>query len=320
MARRTQDAVAFVLSGGASLGAIQVGMLRALYEREITPDLIVGTSAGALNGAFIASRPQTVETADELGEVWRGLHRNDAFPLNPVTGLLGFLGIRNHLVPASGLKRLIERHTEHVWLEDLPIPLHVVAVDVITGEELRLSAGSLRDAILASAAIPGVLEPVRWEDRVLMDGGVANNTPISHAVELGARRVYVLPTGHACALEEPPGGALAMALHAVSLLTQRRLIDDIERHRDSARLIVLPPPCPLATQPIDFDHADALIARALADARSFLEDGGEDRPPIRMRVHRHRKTRGETSPRPDADGAWNPALGPRPGTPLRSSS
>src|SRR5215212_5502458 len=287
MGRTRRPTTAFVLSGGASLGAIQVGMLRALYEREIAPDLIVGTSAGALNGAFIASRPQTVETADELAAVWRSLQRGHVFPLNPVTGLLGFLGARDHLVPASGLQRLIERNTEVELLEDLPIPLHVVAVDVITGEELRLSRGPLVDAVLGSAAIPGVLAPVEWGDLTLMDGGVANNTPISHAVELGAQRIYVLPTGHACALENSPKGALALALHAISLLTQRHLIDDVEQHRKNAQLVVLPPPCPLHTQPIDFDHADELIARALSDGREFLDGGGEDRPPIRMRVHRH---------------------------------
>ena len=83
MTRNEQPTVAFVLSGGASLGAIQVGMLRALYERDISPDLIVGTSAGALNGAYIASRPQTVATADSLASIWRDLRRGQAFPLNP---------------------------------------------------------------------------------------------------------------------------------------------------------------------------------------------------------------------------------------------
>jgi NTE family protein len=120
-----------------------------------------------------------------------------------------------------------------------------------------------------------------------MDGGVANNTPISHAVELGAERIYVLPTGHACSLDEPPRGALAMALHAISLLTHRRLIDDIERHRADAHLIVMPPPCPLNIQPIDFAHADELIDVGLLDAREFLDGGGETREPIRMRMHRH---------------------------------
>jgi NTE family protein len=287
MARNEHPTVAFVLSGGASLGAVQVGTLRALYERDIAPDVIVGTSAGALNGAFIASRPQTTATADALAAVWRGLRRGQVFPLNPLTGLFGFLGTRDHLVPDSGLRRLIAHHVEVERLEAMPIPLHVVAVDIVSGEELRLSRGPVLDAVLASAAIPAVLPPVPWGDRALVDGGVANNTPISHAVELGAERIYVLPTGHACQLDEPPRGALAMALHAISLLTHRRLVDDIERHRGDSDLIVLPPPCPLNIQPIDFAHADKLIDLALLDARAFLDPGREGRPPIRMRTHRH---------------------------------
>ena len=243
---------AFVLSGGASLGAIQVGMLRALYERGVAPEMIVGPSAGAINGAFIASRPQTLGTADALGAIWRGLRRGQVFPINPVTGLLGFLGSRDHLAPDSGLRRLIAPHVECALLEQMPIPLHVVAVDVITGEERRLSRGPVVDAVLASSSVPGVLPPVCWEDTALMDGGVANDTPISHATELGAQRIYVLPTGHSCALEQAPRGALTMALNAASLLTHRRLIDDIEKRRNDASLIVLPPPCPLSIQPTDF--------------------------------------------------------------------
>jgi NTE family protein len=285
--RHRHEKTAFVLSGGASLGAIQVGMLRALYECGIEPGLIVGTSAGALNGAFIASRPQTPATADALGDIWRSLRRGQVFPLNPITGLFGFLGARDHLVPASGLERLLERHVERDSLEAMPIPLHVVAVDVTSGEEVRLSEGPVTEAVLASAAIPAVLPPVTWGDRTLVDGGVANNTPISHAIDLGAERIYVLPAGHACALEEAPSGALAMALHAISLLAHRRLTDDIERHRSDARLIVLPPPCPLRIQPIDFGRADELIAEALFDARRFLRRGGESRPAIRMQVHEH---------------------------------
>jgi NTE family protein len=279
--------VAFVMAGGASLGAIEAGMLRALYEREIVPDFIVGTSAGALNAAFVASRPQTVATADALADVWRGLRRGEVFPLNPLTGLLGFLGARDHLVPASGLRRLISRYLEVERLEQMSVPLHVVAVDVISGEEQRLSEGPALDAVLASAAIPAVFSPVKWDGRELMDGGVANNTPISHAVELGAREIYVLPTGHACALEEAPGSSLGMALHALSLLTQRRLIDDIEQHKGDAKLVVLPPPCPLGVPPIDFGHPDLLIDGGYEAASEFLDSGGADRPPIRMRMHRH---------------------------------
>ena len=170
MAGCEQPGVAFVLAGGASLGAIQVGMLRSLYEHGIAPDVIVGTSAGALNGAFIASRPQTVATADALGRIWHELRRGQVFPLNPVIGLLGFVGTRDHLVPDSGLHRLISKHVDRRELGALPIPLHVVAVDVVSGEELRLSDGPVLDAVLASAAVPGVLPPVGWRGRALMDG------------------------------------------------------------------------------------------------------------------------------------------------------
>jgi NTE family protein len=96
------------------------------------------------------------------------------------------------------------------------------------------------DAVLASCAVPGVLQPVAWGDRTLTDGGVANNTPISHGVELGARRIYVLPTGHACTLEEPPRSALGIALHAISLLT-------LHMHRHAARSQVRPEPQPSLT-------------------------------------------------------------------------
>lgn len=285
MAQNTE--VAFVMSGGASLGAIEAGMLRALYQAGIAPDLIVGTSAGALNAAFVASRPQTPSTAEALADVWRGLRRGQVFPLNPLTGFLGFIGTRDHLVPPAGLRRLIGRYLDVERLEQNRIPLHVVAVDVITGEECLLSEGPALEAVMASAAIPAVFPPVAWDGRELMDGGVANNTPISHAVALGARQIYVLATGHACALEEAPRGSLGMALHALSLLTQRRLIDDIEKHQNDAKLVVLPPPCPLGVAPIDFSRADELITRGYEDTRAFLASGGADRPPIHMRMHRH---------------------------------
>jgi len=142
---------AFVLSGGASLGAIQVGMLHALFERGIAPDLIVGTSAGAINGAFIASREPSVATAEALADVWRGLRRGTIFPTNPVTGLLGFLGRSDYLVPDANLRRLIARHVEVDHLEQMSTPLHVVVTDVLTGEELGLSTGPAVDAVLAES-------------------------------------------------------------------------------------------------------------------------------------------------------------------------
>ncbi len=263
---------AFVLSGGASLGSIQAGMLEALYERGIEPDLIVGTSAGALNGAFIAERPQEVETARELGDVWRGLSRGQVFPVNPLTGALGFLGARDHLVPDSGLRRLIRRHTTVDRLEETLVPLHVIATDVLLGAEVRLSEGPLVDAVMASAAIPGVLPAVDWEGRALVDGGVANNAPLSHALELGADEVYVLAAGGPCELDEAPRGALAMLVYATHLLVGRRLAQELTELGERGNVAVLPPPCPLTVQPTDFGHADELIDQARAEARRYLDE------------------------------------------------
>jgi NTE family protein len=263
--------VAFVLSGGASLGAIQVGMLRALAERDIRPDVIIGTSVGAVNGAFLAGRELSVETVEELAGIWRGLRRGRVFPTEPLTGFLGFLGARRNLVPAGALRRLIARHVEHERLEDLPIPLHVIACDVLTGSELRLSSGPLLEAIMASAAIPGIFPPVEWDGRLLIDGGVVNNTPITHALDLRPRHVYVLPTGGPCELTTPPRGALGMLIHATNLLVAQRFVGEATTLTGS-RVTILPPPCPIRVQPTDFDHADDLIARAHDSAGTFLDD------------------------------------------------
>lgn len=266
----TPTTTAFVLSGGASLGAIQVGMLEALYERGITPDLIVGTSVGALNGAFIASRPPTLETIRELGSIWRGLRRTTVFPINPLTGLLGFVGVGSSFVPDGGVRRLIRRHVSAERLQDTIVPLHVVATDVLRGEDIRLSRGPLVDAVLASAAIPGVLPAVEWDGRLLIDGGVSNNAPLSHALELGANRIYVLPTGAPCELEAPPRGAMPMLLYASGLLIGRRLTLDVASCPAGVEVVVLPPPCPLPVQPIDFSHAQMLIDLGRAGARRHL--------------------------------------------------
>ena len=260
---------AFVLSGGASLGAIQVGMLRGLAEQGITPDLIVGTSVGAVNGGWIASRPDA-SGIDALAELWLSLSRKDIFPTHPISGLLGFLGRSSHLVPNSGLRRLLTDQLEFARLEDAPIPFHVVATDVISGTDVLLSSGDAVDAIAASAAIPGIFPPVNINGRDLMDGGVVNNTPLSHAVALGADRVWVLPTGYSCDLPASPQTALTMALHALTMTVNHRLAVDVTRFEQEVELHVIRPLCPVATSGADFSHAAKLIERSHATTREWL--------------------------------------------------
>ena len=223
----TSVPTAFVFSGGASLGACQAGMLEALFERRERPDLLVGTSVGAINAAFVASRPPSVQTARELQRIWRGLRRGHVFPANPVTASLGLLGLRDHSVSAASLRRVLMRHLGVDRLEQADVPLHVVTTDFITGEEMLLTTGPALDAILASAAIPGVFPPIPWGSRVLVDGGIVNNTPISQAVALGADRIIVLPALGAAPLRRAPRGVLAAGVAAVSRALTYRLVEDL---------------------------------------------------------------------------------------------
>ncbi len=258
---------AFVLSGGGNLGAVQVGMLRALHERRIDPDLLFGTSVGALNAAFLAGKPKGI---DELDAVWRSVRRADVFPSRPLGGILAVFGRRSHLVPPDGLRKLLRANLAYTDLEDAALPIVVVATAVADGSEVLISKGNAVDAVAASAAIPGVFPSVRIDGRDLMDGGVANNTPISCAIEAGASTVYVLPTGFACALDKPPRSALAMALHSVTLLIQQRLMADVARYQDEFDLRVIPPLCPINVSPIDFGHSGELARRSYEATTAWL--------------------------------------------------
>ncbi len=261
--------VAVVLSGGANLGAVHVGMLHALIEADVHPDLIVGTSVGAINGAYMSSR-WDLDGVDGLDDVWTGMRRSTVFPTRLLGGFLGFVGQRDHLVPPDGLRRLISRHSEFERLEDAPIPLHVVATNLLTGLDRLLSSGPTVTTVLASSAIPAVFPPVLIDGTPYMDGGVVNNTPISHAVDLGADEIWILPAGIACGLDEAPTSALAIALQAVSVLINRRLQRDISEFEDRCDLRVVPPLCPVMVSPSDFGRARELIDRAYVSTADWL--------------------------------------------------
>jgi NTE family protein len=269
--RPKRPLTAFVLGGGASLGALQVGMLRALYERRIVADMFVGTSIGALNAAFVASRAQTQETVDELARAWRGLRREDVFPVSVRTLVGGLAGQRDHLVSNHALRRKVSRYIEFDDLSEASVPVHAVAFDVIEGCEVLLSEGPAVEAIAAATALPGVFPPVAMAGRRLIDGSVVNNTPISHAVSLGAERIYVLPAQERWhPLRAAPRGALDSAIQALGALVDGRLRADLARYASEAELVVLPSPNSLEVQPTDFSHAETLIAEATVASRAVL--------------------------------------------------
>ncbi len=263
---------AFVLAGGGSLGAVEAGMLRALVAEGEVPDLIVGASAGAINGVYFASDPTAAGVA-KLESIWRGLKRRDIFPVS-LAGVLGIFRRRDYVVDSAGLRLLLERHLPLRLLEETAIPIHVVASDLITGEEVLLSSGAAVEAILASTAIPGVFPAVKINGKLLVDGGVANNTPITAAIRLGAQRIIVLPTGFACALKHVPRGSVARAMHALSLVVARQLVHDIERFASVVELHVIPPLCPVDASPYDYAACGSLIERAAENTHRWLGEGG----------------------------------------------
>jgi NTE family protein len=279
---------ALVLAGGGSFGAIQVGMLHSLVTHGVCADMVVGSSVGSLNGAYYAGNP-TLKGIEDLGTIWRGLRRRDVFPVS-WTAMLGFLVRRNFLAEPRGLRTLIENNLTYRNLEEAKIPIHIVATDILTGGTVVLSKGSAAQAIIASAAIPVVFPPVRFEDAYLVDGAISSNTAVKVAVDQGARRLIVLPTGYACARSEPPDGAVASALHALTLLIARQLLSELkELDGSSIEYFVLPPLCPLTGSPYDFSQTDALIDRAIKSTDAWISEGGLERPNVhaQLSVHKH---------------------------------
>lgn len=262
---------AFVFAGGGSLGAIQVGALRELARAGERPDFVVGASVGALNACYYAARPDAEGIAG-LEAVWRGLKRNDVFPLT-LRGALGWFGGGGSLFESAALRSLIERHLPLRNLEDAPIPAHVVATN-LSGAPVCLSRGHAVDAVLASAAIPIAFPSVHIGEDHLMDGAIAGNTPILTAAELGASRIIVLQTGYACSIEGPPKGAVARGMHALTLLIANQMERDLRLLDGKVDVHVAPHLCPLDVSPFNFDHSASLIERAALHTRSWLEHGG----------------------------------------------
>jgi NTE family protein len=288
MGTATPSTTAFVLAGGGSLGAVQVGMLKALDRGGMVADFVVGASVGAINAAYYAASPD-VDGIARLERIWLRLGRADVFPFSMLGTALCLFGRRDHLAFPQRLQALLEAELPYRRLEDARLPCHVVATDMLDGTEVRLSSGDVAQALLASAAIPAVFPAVTIDGRPMMDGGIASNTPISAAYALGATRVIVLPTGLPCALKSPPRGAIAIALHALNLLSMRQLLADVDRFADRCELLVVPPLCPLGANTYDFTRTAELIRRADAETHLWLEGGMRDRDPRwALAPHRHR--------------------------------
>lgn len=186
---------AFVLGGGGVLGAVEVGMLRALLERGIVPDQVLGTSIGALNGALLAQDP-TLAVVDRLGELWRGAAQSRrVYGDRPLRTVRRALTTRTHVYSAKPLTQLLADELGDVTFADLAVPLQVCAASIERAAEHWFDSGPVVDAVVASAAVPGLLPPARVGDEHFLDGGIVNSIPVGRAVRTGATRVFVLQVG-----------------------------------------------------------------------------------------------------------------------------
>jgi NTE family protein len=230
---------AFVLGGGGVLGAAEVGMLQALLERKIVPDLIVGSSVGALNGALIAADP-TLATVDRLVKVWTGLSDRGVFG-GSVLGQLGTLARHGtHLHSNEGLRQLIEADLGSRAFSDLTVRFQCVAASIERATATWFSSGTVAPAVLASCAVPGLLPPVEIDGQHYVDGGLVRSVPIGRAAELGATRIFVLHVGRLEKPLKPPTRPWQVALVAFEIARRHQFGEELAGLSDAVEVHILP--------------------------------------------------------------------------------
>lgn len=271
---RRRPRVAVVLSGGGNLGAIQVGQLKALVERGIRPDLVLGCSIGALNGVAFAADP-TIQGVATLEAIWREMQAEPdalmpgSWVPNPVT----LVRKGQALHPSDGLRRTIFRFLgDRRFFEELEVAFQCVATDVDATTETWFEGGELVEPILASAALPAVYPMVTIAGRRYLDGGVLNNVPISRAAELGARKIYVLHVGLHGKPNPTVKRPIDAALVAYWIARNGRFARDLASVPSSIETVVLPPGQRPELRFDDFTRTDELIEQGYDNAVRYLDD------------------------------------------------
>jgi NTE family protein len=269
---------AFVLGGGGALGAHEVGMLQALFSAGVKPDLVVGASVGAINGAVVAADP-TQRAVEELTGLWTGLGRAGVFSgsLWERIGTIARSG--THVYPAEPLRRLLAEHLPADRMEDLSLPFQCVAAGIELAAERWFSKGPLVDAVVASCSVPGLLPPVRIGGEHFVDGGLVNSIPVGRAVSLGAKNVYVLQVGRIETPLSPPRYPWQVAMVCFEIARRHQFARDMADLPRDVTVHVLPsgassdewaPARQLRHR--DFARTAERIGRAYEASARYLED------------------------------------------------
>lgn len=282
LAQRRKDRTAFVLSGGGPYGALQVGMLKALLESGVKPDLVVGTSAGAMNAAFVAIDPTPAGVA-RLERIWRSIGDEDLFPgARNKRNWARLLMRGNRVFDNGGLAAIIQHHLgPDVSFEDAAIPLSIVAAELDSGAERVFTTGRLLEPLLASAAMPSIWPPVEIEGKLYMDGGVVNSVPVAPAIAQGASKLYVVNCSARRQEKRPLVRPVDHLLHAFMISRTQRYEMERESLAAKAELIDIPTPVLDFTVPFtSLAFTGQLIDLGYAQAQRFLAGHpGTSEPP-----------------------------------------
>jgi NTE family protein len=270
--------VAFVLGGGGHLGAAEIGMLHALLERDVHPDLIVGTSVGALHGAMVAAEP-TIASVEKLEAAWGELAELGVLGSSWLTDASSLLRTRTHVRSHEPLRRLAGRLLGVETFEQLAVPFQCVAACIERAAEHWFTSGPLVDAILASASVPGILPPLEIGGEHFIDGGIVNSIPIDRAVFLGADEIYVLHVGRIDRPLEVPKRLRDVAMVAFEIARRHRFVRELANVPDDVVVHVLPTGDPSPARYNDlsqlryrnFRGADRRIAYAYAATSEYLD-------------------------------------------------
>jgi NTE family protein len=261
---------AFVLAGGGSRGAVQVGMLSELVARGVRADRVFGASVGAINGGAYAGDP-TPEGITRMTEIWREVKGSDIFPRSALDGPWAFLQKRAAVHSNSGVRAIIEAGIDFENLQDSIIPLEVVTTSLTDGRERWIAHGNAVEAILASSAIPSLFPPVIIDGDVLVDGGVVNNVPISRAIAAGCTRIYVLLCGPLHYHPRPPKRPAEAALTAFFVAIHARFVRELVMLPPGVEVVVFSGGGEPAAQYRDFSATAQLIEEGRAEVAEVLD-------------------------------------------------
>ncbi|MGY1633736.1 patatin-like phospholipase family protein [Geodermatophilus sp. SYSU D01186] len=281
MASPVPARTAFVLGGGGVLGAAEVGMLQALFEHGVRPDLVVGTSVGAINGAMVAADP-TPGAVDRLRGVWEELAERRILAGSVLARVGTLVRTRTHLHPREPLRDLLLDSLPVRTFGELRVPFQCVAASIERAAEHWFTEGALVDAVLASCAVPGLLPAVEIDGEHYLDGGLVHSIPVGRAVALGADTIYVLHVGRIERPLRPPTRPWEVALVAFEIARRHRFAADLAALPPGVTVHVLPsgdpaPPGAGAVRYRDLSGVPARIQRASAAVRAHLERSGASR-------------------------------------------